>query len=71
MLCAMHPAEQLLDFDDIIGVLVTHMDLEDLEWDEDDLTSCLSTELGMGEAVVFSGIDTSGAELQADILRCA
>ena len=59
-------AEQLGDLDiGVIGVLVTHMDT--VSWARQQFISCLDSELGINSAV-FSSKETSGIQLQEDIL---
>ena len=51
---------------DVVGVLVTHMDLVD--WTEKDFTPLIDNELGI-DTVVFSWINTDQATLKKSILK--
>ena len=50
---------------DCLGVVVTHMDT--VTWTRQQFSEALSSELGISGAV-FSAADTTGPELQGDVL---
>merc|ERR1719334_1326520 len=59
-------AEQLLDLDiEALAAIVTHMDT--VQWSKNEMRDCLVQDIGMG-AVIFSGMNSTGDQLQKDIL---
>ena len=53
---------------DVVAVLVTHMDLPEVRWSEDDFTSGINNELAIN-VVLFSSIETASEKLVRDILK--